>query len=129
MLIGDSPVNNGFRISIEYFLSKGYLKSEIYGSMWGYPDIPHLHYFQSEYVVQVRKFIDAVLEYTNATQIDVIAHSYGVFYGRRALQGGWAKTYSKNSIGTDSDMYYVGPPLFDKVYNFIAIAGPAWGNA
>jgi triacylglycerol lipase len=45
MLIGDSPENNGFRLTIEYFLSQGYSKSELYGSMWGYPDVPHRHYF------------------------------------------------------------------------------------
>ncbi len=128
MLIGDNPENNGFRLSIEYFLENGYQKSELYGSMWGYPDVPHLHFYQAEYVLQVRKFIDAVIEYTNASEIDVIAHSFGVIYGRRALLGGWAKSYSKLSISTDTDRFYIGAPLQDRVKNFIGIAGPTWGN-
>ena len=76
----------------------------------------------------MRKFIDAVIEYTNATEVDVIAHSFGVVYGRRSLQGGWAKSYSERSISTGTDSFYIGPPLHDKVKNFIGIAGPAWGN-
>lgn len=40
-MIGDAWANDGFRHSIEYFLSMGYKKSELYGSMWGYNDIPH----------------------------------------------------------------------------------------
>ena len=76
----------------------------------------------------MRNFIDAVIEYTNATEIDVIAQSFGVLYARRALQGGWAKTYSKHSIGTDNDLYYIGTPLYDKVNTFIGIAWPAGGN-
>jgi hypothetical protein len=32
MLIGDCPMNNGFRLAIEYLLSRGYTKAELYGS-------------------------------------------------------------------------------------------------
>ena len=41
MLIGENPSNNGFRLSIEYFLARGYTKAEIYGSMWGFADLDH----------------------------------------------------------------------------------------
>ncbi len=47
----------------------------------------------------------------------------GVTYARRALQGGWAKTYSKHSVGTDTDNYYIGEPLESKVFTYIGIAG------
>ncbi len=85
MIIGDTDMNNGFRHTIEYFLQRGYRKSELYGSMWGFADYPHNHFFNAETIIFIRKFIDAVLEYTNATQIDVISHSMGVTYARRAL--------------------------------------------
>ena len=85
MIIGDSPKNNGFRYTIEYFLQKGYTKAELYGSMWGFADIPHNHFYNAETVLHIRKFIDAVIEYTNSTSIDVISHSMGVAYARRAL--------------------------------------------
>ncbi len=41
-MIGDCPVTNGFRHTIEYFLSKGYTKAELYGSMWGFGDVDHM---------------------------------------------------------------------------------------
>lgn len=41
MAIGDNWINNGFRISIEYFLSRGYTKAELYASMYGQADVPH----------------------------------------------------------------------------------------
>jgi len=85
MIIGNTDMNNGFRYTIEYFLQRGYTKSELYGSMWGFADYPHNHYFNAETILYIRKFIDAVLEYTNATYIDVISHSMGVTYARRAL--------------------------------------------
>jgi hypothetical protein len=130
MLIGDNPSNNGFRQSIEYFLSQGYQKSELYGSMWGFPDYPYQGYlFYAENVLQIRKFIDAVIDYTNTTEIDVISHSLGVQYARRALQGGWARSYSKRSFSTGNDSFYIGPPLTDRIRNFIGIAGATWGNA
>ena len=40
-IIGDTRDNNGFRMTIEYFLSKGYTKAELYGSMWGFGDLAH----------------------------------------------------------------------------------------
>ena len=40
-IIGDNPVNNGFRMTIEHFLSKGYTKAELYGSTWGWNDYYH----------------------------------------------------------------------------------------
>lgn len=69
MLIGSTDADNGFRQSIEYFLDNGYTKAEIYGSMWGFADIPRefeiVHY--EAYVMRVRKFIEAVLAYTGAS--------------------------------------------------------------
>ncbi len=41
MAIGEDRMNDGFRISIEYFLSKGYTKAELYASMWGFADVDH----------------------------------------------------------------------------------------
>jgi hypothetical protein len=40
MVIGSTDADDGFRYSIEYFLQNGYNESEIYGSMWGFADIP-----------------------------------------------------------------------------------------
>jgi triacylglycerol lipase len=122
MLIGSTDADNGFRYSIEYFLANGYNESELYGSMWGFADIPRefeiVHY--QAYVMRVRKFIEAVLDYTGATEIDVIAHSLGTTLARRALKGGWVNSKFEN--------YYVGAPLTKKVRTFIGIAGFSGGN-
>ncbi len=41
MIIGEEPINNGFRLTIEHFLRMGYTKAELYGSMWGFADVHH----------------------------------------------------------------------------------------
>lgn len=53
----------------------------------------------------------------------------GVTYARRALKGGLVKTYSKHSVGTDDDIFFIGEPLESKVSTYLAIAGENWGNA
>ena len=40
-LIGSTPDDSGFRYTIEHFLTLGYTKVELYGSMWGFNDVPH----------------------------------------------------------------------------------------
>ena len=69
----------------------------------------------------IRKFIEAVLLYTGADEIDVIAHSMGVTLTRRVLKGGF-------SYATENP-YFIGKPLTNRVHTFIGIAGPNWGNA
>ncbi len=68
MLIGDSWANDGFRYSIEYFLAQGYKKSELYGSMWGFADLYYEYNLvqNTEYLLAIRTFIEAVLDYTGA---------------------------------------------------------------
>ena len=67
----------------------------------------------------IRKFIEAVMLYTGAEEIDVIAHSMGVALSRRVLKGGWSFV---------SDLpFYIGQPLTNKVRTYIAIAGPNFG--
>lgn len=52
-IIGEEWANNGFHYTIEYFLSKGYTKAELYGSMWGFNDVPHepQHIHEAVYVM------------------------------------------------------------------------------
>eukprot|EP00347_Sterkiella_histriomuscorum_P003794 403362914 len=123
MAIGDEWVNNGFRLSIEYFLSRGYTKAELYASQWGFADVPHEpgHVIQQEWVMQIRKFVEAVLEYTQAPQIDIISHSFGVTFSRRIIKGGL--------VFGDTHPYYIGEPLNKRVNTFIGIAGRNWGKS
>lgn len=66
-----------------------------------------------------RHFIEAVLDYTGASEVDVVAHSFGVTMSRRILKGGWVKTAN--------EQFFVGPPLTNKVRTFIGIAGFNYG--
>ena len=104
-----------------YFLSRGYTMSELYGTTWGFGDIPHegQHTHNRELLIYLRKFIEAVIEYTGAEKVDVIVHSMGTTLTRRVLKGGVVK-----SLG---DAFDLGKPLTDKVDTFVGIAGPNWG--
>ncbi|KAK5974324.1 Triacylglycerol lipase [Trichostrongylus colubriformis] len=65
------------------------------------------------------RFIEAVIQYTGARKVDVIAHSVGVVLARKALKGG-------SLIGTDGNCT-LGPPLTAKIDTFVGIAGPNYG--
>lgn len=67
----------------------------------------------------MRKFTEAVLNYTNATKINVIGHSMGVTLGRRVIKGG--------DVKATWFPYNLGPSLADKVDTFIGIAGANLG--
>jgi triacylglycerol lipase len=41
-----------------------------------------------KYVQRMRAFVEAVLAYTNASQVNVIGHSMGVSIGRKIIKGG-----------------------------------------
>eukprot|EP00347_Sterkiella_histriomuscorum_P023090 403335989 len=111
----------GFKYSAAYFLEKGYKMSELYGTTWGFGDIPHegQHFHNKEQLLYLRKFVEAVLEYTGAAKIDVVSHSMGVTFSRRILKGGMIL-----SLGNP---FYLGEPLTHRVDSFVGIAGPNWG--
>jgi hypothetical protein len=68
-----------------------------------------------EYVMYVRKFIEAVLAYTKSEKVYIIAHSMGVTLSRKAVQGGSA---------TDKKVSYdVGPSLASNIEAFFGLAG------
>jgi len=121
MVIGEEWANDGFRYDIEYFLERGYTKAELYGSMWGFADLygEYNLQFDTEWILQIRRFIEAVLDYTGAKQVDVVSHSMGVTLSRAAIKGG---------------AYYLGDvqtlflkPIGSRVRNYIGIAGGNYG--
>ena len=115
---------NGWTFVIEDFLSRGYKKSELYATTWGFVDWNHMkgHAHSQEYILRFRKFIMAVLKYTGAEKVNVIGHSMGVTFSRKAIKGGWLTDYSG-----DGTMIYLGDPLTDRVDTYIGIAGVNYG--
>jgi len=111
----------GFSKSIEYFLSKGYSKSEMYITTWGPGDKTKAsdQTHSKEYLTYLRAFTEAVLKYTGASKFNVISHSMGVTLGRRVIKGG--------VVNAASQPFNLGPSLANMVDTYIGIAGATWG--
>lgn len=111
----------GFTKSIEYFLSQGYSKSELYITTWGPGDRTYskMQVHSKEYLEYLRAFTEAVIAYTGADKINIVSHSMGVTLGRRVIKGGMVKAAP--------NPFNLGPSLADKVDTFIGIAGANWG--
>lgn len=119
--VGTQGLFTGFTKPIQYFLSKGYSKSELYITTWG-TGIQLLASQQThskDYVTYLRKFTEAVLAYTGAEKFNAIGHSMGVTLGRRVIKGG--------DVKGDPTPYNVGPSLAGRVDTFIGIAGACYG--
>lgn len=109
----------GWEDSVQYFVSRGYRRAELYGTTYGPANalLSSQYYHSKEYVLHVRSFIEAVLEYTGAERVDIIAHSMGVTMARKAIKGGAASDLAAGGS------YDVGSPLTDLVDTFVGIAG------
>jgi triacylglycerol lipase len=99
---------------------KGYGSAELYATTWGPadPDLAADQHHGAEWVIDLRLFIEAVVKYTSATQVDIIAHSMGVTLARKAILGGTL---------VDQPTKNLGPALTKDVFNFVAIAGANQG--
>jgi len=103
----------GWTAVIRQFLAGGYTAAELYATTWGPadPDKAGDQVHSADYVQRIRAFMEAVLAYTGAERLDVIAHSMGVTLARRAILGG------------ELDGHVLGPPLTGRVDTFVGIAG------
>ncbi len=108
---------HGFAAARDHLLANGYRPCELYATTWGPADASQAA--QQDHarlnVLRVRRFLDAVLAYTGAPRVDVVAHSMGVTLARLAVQGGQADD--------QSGAYEVGAPLSQRIDAFIGIAG------
>ncbi len=120
----NSGLIGGWGDSVEYFLSRGYRSSELFCTTYGDGALSvATNYHSKEYVMRIRKMIEAVKAYTGAEKVDVIGHSMGVTMARKAIKGGWA-----NDMLAGGE-YYVGDPIGSVVDTFIGIAGGNKGLA
>ena len=106
------------------YLRNGYRSAELYGTSYGYPESMTADEYTHDQanVMQVRRMMEAVLEYTGSDTIHVVAHSLGVTIARRAILGG----LENDSNGSTYD---IGAPLTNSIDAFIGIAGANLGLA
>lgn len=117
--MGENPGQTGWTASIRYFLAQDYTPAELYATTWGPADASRAaqQYHARQYLTRTRRFLQAVLAYTGAEKIDVIAHSMGVTLARKAIKGGPA---TDSLAGGDYDL---GAPLTSRIDTFVGIAG------
>lgn len=108
----------GFVQLATYLASQGYDKAEMYTTTWGpaNANLASQNYHAKKYVTQMRAFVEAVLAYTGAAQVNIIGHSMGVSIGRKIIKGG-------NTIDHVDGNYNLGVSLKDKVKTFVGLAG------
>ncbi len=113
----------GWAESIDYFQTRGYTSAELYATTWGPANaaLSAYQYHSREHIERMRAFIQAVLDYTGATRVDIITHSMGVTLARKAIKGGWGH----DALGGGS--YYLGGALTAEIDTFVAIAGANQG--
>ena len=117
-------IYGGFEEMTNTLREYGYRSSEMYATTYG-PADPNesSNYTHSQTNVKhVRHFIEAVLEYTQSEQVNIIAHSLGVTMARKAILGGIA-------MDDDGSTYELGSSLTSKVRTFVGIAGANQGLA
>lgn len=112
----------GFRELATYLGTQGYTKAELYTTTWGpaNPNAANQNNHAKKYVLQMRAFLEAVIAYTGAKQVNVIGHSMGVTIGRKIIKGGQA-------VDQKEGTYSVGESLSSKVHTFIGLAGANLG--
>uniref|UniRef100_A0A2A6BCJ1 Lipase n=1 Tax=Pristionchus pacificus TaxID=54126 RepID=A0A2A6BCJ1_PRIPA len=122
----DSALNysvnaTGWTESVKYFTGQGYKGFEMYGLTYGSRHIENSmnNYIKCRNIVGIRRFIEAVLSYTQADKIDIIAHSMGVSLARKAIQGGLVRM--------TEEACDLGDSIAHKVDAFVAIAGANYG--
>lgn len=100
-----APLATGWSRSIEYFLEQNYTQAELYATTWGNAWAEGGHVLDTystmhtcAHLMYIRRFVDAVIQYTGAEKVDVIAHSLGVPLTRKALKGG-------HLVATDGSPY------------------------
>jgi pimeloyl-ACP methyl ester carboxylesterase len=115
---GSEMAMGGWEDSRNYFIDKGYKPSELYAVNYGIAGMSgaSLNYHSPENLSKINRFIKAVLDYTGAAKVDVIAHSLGVTATRRAVKGGQYSDYTGTSVNMTTGLQY-------KIDTFVGAAG------
>ena len=121
--LGQSSAFTGWNSSLDYFISQGYKKSELYATTWGdaSPSLSAYQYHSKSNIQKIRAFIQAVKAYTGASKVDIVTHSMGVTLTRKAILGG------SGNDAANGGSYNLGASLTSSVDTFVGIAGANWG--
>ncbi|KAI1697555.1 lipase (class 2) domain-containing protein [Ditylenchus destructor] len=133
-----NPSDEGWSASISEFLQNGYTSAELYAVTYGDRELKNsLHRtMDCETVIRLRRFVTAVLAYTNSSYVDIVSHSMGVSFARRLIKGGHLIEPSEesatkvNSVEGEVARFnecYIGEPIHHKIHTFIGIAGANYG--
>ncbi|CCG28184.1 Lipase [Caenorhabditis elegans] len=113
--------STGWTTTVQYFLNQGYTLGHLYGTSWGNTNTTAAVERDHDCVTvfRLRKFVEAVMDYTGAKQINIISHSMGVTLARKVILGGY--------INADDGSCNIGKPLGNKVRVILGIAGANFG--
>ncbi|GMR61330.1 hypothetical protein PMAYCL1PPCAC_31525 [Pristionchus mayeri] len=116
-----SKMASGWTNSVEYFKEHGYSTSELYGLTYGSRDINYSleSRIMCRDLLGLRRFIEVILQYTEASKIDIIAHSMGVTMARMAVKGG--------EVHLMGESCHLGSSLADRIDAFVGISGANYG--
>ncbi|GMR46145.1 hypothetical protein PMAYCL1PPCAC_16340, partial [Pristionchus mayeri] len=112
---------SGWTKSVEHFKHGGYSGAELYGLTYGSRDI-NLSLQSSitcRNLLGLRRFLEAILEYTQMEKLGIVAHSMGVTLARKAIKGGVV-----HISGESCDL---GDSLADSIDALVAISGANYG--
>lgn len=108
----------GWVTSRNYFKSMGYKPTELYAVNFGLAGATNasLNYHSPSNLSKIKRFIEAVKNYTGQSKVDIIAHSLGVTSVRRAVRGGTYTDYTGASVN-------LGSNISSYIDTFVGIAG------
>lgn len=114
----------GWSQALTGYVRNGYRSAELYATTYANPETMTAEEYAHDQatIMQVRRMMEAVLEYTGSENIHVVSHSMGVTVARRAILGG-------AEMDSDGSIYDIGPALTESVETFIGIAGANLGLA
>ncbi|TKR66807.1 hypothetical protein L596_023045 [Steinernema carpocapsae] len=117
------PDQTGWTNSIAYFMQRdhSFTSADLYATTWGdrNPMNAASRTHNCQTVRYVRRFLQAVIDYTEARKISVVSHSMGVTLARKAIKGGWIQA----TDGTCD----LGAPLTRSIDVFVGLAGANYG--
>lgn len=114
-------IASGWTNSISYFLSQKYTSGELYATTWSDANSLEASFRTHDCttLLRMRKFVEAVIAYTNQSHVDIIGHSMGVTIGRGIIHGG--------SLTLQGQKCDLGKSLANKVDTFVGISGGNYG--